>query len=226
MWHVIGLKLPDAIGIALSALAIAGLLLMLTAHRGLSKAVAYTIGWMFTLAGVVTLTAMVGQAVLQRLGQAALTWIAAIEILFGAGQIYLGILNFWKARKNPSNVEVPGWLRTIDKMPPGSAFAFGALMIVFNGKNLPLSIAAGASFIGARLQGEQLAVAIFVFTLVGSFTIFGPLLLTLVASRRSARFLAATRDWLIANNVIILTLVFVIMGAKLIWSGVGTLLSG
>ena len=70
------------------------------------------------------------------------------------------------------------------------------------------------------------AFAIIVFTIVGSITIVGPLLLTLFVPRRSARLLAATRDWLIANNVIILTLVFVIMGAKLIWSGVGTLLSG
>jgi hypothetical protein len=70
------------------------------------------------------------------------------------------------------------------------------------------------------------AFAIIVFTIVGSITIFGPLLLMLFALRRSARFLAATRDWLIANNVTILTLVFVIMGARLVWSGVGTLVSG
>ena len=94
MWLTIGQKIPDVIGIAFSVLAIAGLLLMLTAQRGLSKAVAYTIGWMFTLAGVVTLTAIVGQAVLNRLGGAALTWIAVVEIAFGASQIYLGVFNF------------------------------------------------------------------------------------------------------------------------------------
>ena len=54
MWTVIGQKLPDAIGIALSAMPIAGLLLMLTAAQaGRAKALAYTLGWMFALSGAV-----------------------------------------------------------------------------------------------------------------------------------------------------------------------------
>lgn len=224
MWTAVGQKLPDAIGIALSAMPIAGLLLMLTATQaGQAKALAYTLGWMFALSGAVTLTTLAGQAVAQALGGSTVIWVASIEILLGVIQLYLGFTTFRRRRKNPSDVKVPRWMKAIDGMSVSSAFIFGALMIVTNGKNLPLSIAAGASFVRAELSNGQLAVTIAIFTLIGSITILGPVLLTLLAPKRSASFLITARKWLIANNAIILTLVFWIVGAIILASGLRAL---
>jgi hypothetical protein len=96
-------------------------------------------------------------------------------------------------------------------------------MIVTNAKNLSLSIAAGASFVRAKLSSGQLAATIAVFTLIGSITIIGPVLLTLLAPKRSASFLIVAREWLIAKNAIILTLVFWIVGAIILVSGLRVL---
>ena len=220
MWTVVGQKLPDAIGIALSAMPIAGLLLMLTATQaGPAKALAYALGWMFALSGAVTLTTMAGQAVTLALGGGTVIWVGSLEILLGVIQLYLGFLTFRRRPKSPSDVQEPGWMKAVDRMSVGSAFLFGVLMIVTNAKNLSLSIAAGASFVRAKLSNGQLAVTIGVFTLIGSITILGPVLLTLVAPKRSTSFLVIAREWLIANNVIILTLVFWIVGAIIFVTG-------
>jgi hypothetical protein len=224
MWAAVGQKLPDAIGIALSAMPIAGLLLMLTAARaGQAKALAYSLGWMFALSGIVTLTALVGQAVTQALGGSAVIWVGGLEVLLGVLQLYLGFITIRKRPKNSSEVEVPRWMKAVDRMSVSSAFILGALMIITNGKNLTLSIAAGASFVRATLSIGQLVATIAVFTLVGSISILGPVLLTLVAPKWSASFLVVAREWLIANNVIILTLVFWIVGAIILVSGLRTL---
>ena len=224
MWIVVGQKLPDAIGIALSAMPIAGLLLMLTAAQaGQAKALAYALGWMFALSGAVTLTTLASQAVTQALGGDTAIWVAGLEILLGVIQLYLGFITIRKRPKNPSEVEEPRWMKAVDKMSVSSAFLFGVLMIITNAKNLSLSIAAGASFVRAKLGNGQLAATIAVFTLIGSITILGPVLLTLFAPKRSASFLIAMREWLIANNVIILTLVFWIVGAIILVSGLRVL---
>jgi hypothetical protein len=224
MWTVVGQKLPDAIGIALSAMPIAGLLLMLTAAQaGQAKALAYTLGWMFALSGAVTLTTLAGQAVTQALGGGTVIWVGILEILLGVIQLYLGFITFRRRPKTPSDVEEPRWMKAVGRMSVGSAFVFGILMIVTNAKNLSLSIAAGASFVRAKLSIGQLVASIAVFTLIGSITILGPMLLTLLAPKRSASFLVAAREWLIANNVIILTLVFWIVGAIILASGLRVL---
>lgn len=224
MWTVVGQKLPDAIGIALSAMPIAGLLLMLTAAQaGRAKALAYALGWMFALSGAVTLTTLAGQAVTEALGGSAVIWIGSLEILLGVIQLYLGFITIRRRPKNPSEVEEPRWMKAVDRISVSSAFLFGALMIVTNGKNLTLSIAAGASFVRAKLSYWQLAATIAVFTLIGSITILGPVLLTLLAPKRSASFFIVAREWLIANNAIILALVFWIVGAIILVSGLRVL---
>ena len=224
MWTVIGQKLPDAIGIALSAMPIAGLLLMLTAAQaGRAKALAYTLGWMFALSGAVTLTTLASQAVTHAMGGGTAIWVAGLEILLGLIQLYLGLITFRKRPKSPSEVEEPRWMKAVDRMSLSSAFLFGILMIVTNAKNLSLSIAAGASFVRAKLSSGQLAATIAVFTLIGSITILGPVLLTLLAPKRSASFLIVAREWLIAKNAIILTLVFWIVGAIILVSGLRVL---
>ena len=174
---------------------------------------------MFALSGAVTLTTLAGQAVTQAFGGHAVIWVAGLEILLGVIQLYLGFITFRRRPKNPSDVEEPRWMKAVDRMSVGSAFLFGVLMIVTNAKNLSLSIAAGASFVRAKLSNGQLAVTIGVFTLIGSITILGPVLLTLVAPKRSTSFLVIAREWLIANNVIILTLVFWIVGAIIFVTG-------
>ena len=55
--------------------------------------------------------------------------------------------------------------------------------------------------------------------MIGSISILGPVLLTLVVPKRSALFLVVAREWLIANNAIILALVFWIVGAIILISG-------
>jgi hypothetical protein len=224
MWTAVAQKLPDAIGIALSAMPIAGLLVMLTAAQaGPAKALAYALGWMFALSGVVSLTTLASQAVTQALGGGTVVWVGGLEILLGVIQLYLGFITIRKRPKNRSEVEEPRWMKAVDRMSLGSAFLFGALMIVTNGKNMTLSIAAGASFVRAKLSYGQLAATIAVFTLIGSITILGPVLLTLFVPKRSAPFLVVAREWLIANNVIILTLVFWIVGAIILISGLRVL---
>ena len=94
----------------------------------------------------------------------------------------------------------------------GTGFALTAL----NPKNVVLMVAAAGEIAGVGLQAGEEVALLLALVLIASFGVLTPLVLALALGDRSRQPLDALRSWMARNNAVIMTVIFVLIGAKLI----------
>ena len=141
------------------------------------------------------------------------------RVLVGAALIVLGVRK-WRARPRPDEViVVPSWMASLDAATPWKALVLGALLSGANPKNFVLAAAAATSMVEAGVHGSDLIVAVVVFVLVGSFTVFGAVMIRLVGGRWGVSLLDSVREFMVANSAVITVFVLMILGAKVLGDG-------
>lgn len=113
---------------------------------------------------------------------------------------------------------------------PGSAssdgtrwgtLALGVVMLAMAGRQWrrrPVPAAAAVAREGLGAGGDAAAVAVFV--VVGSLTVAGSVVWSLVAGQRAAGPLATVRGFMADHNAAIMTVVLLVLGAKLVGNGI------
>jgi threonine/homoserine/homoserine lactone efflux protein len=114
-------------------------------------------------------------------------------------------------------------MAAIETVGPGRAAALGCALSAANPKNLALTLAAAASIAEAGLDTADEAIAVAVFVALGSVTVAGAVLAYLVDAERAARPLAAVRQFMDANNAVIMMIVLLVIGTKLLGDGLAVL---
>ena len=133
-------------------------------------------------------------------------------------------LQQWRKRPQPGETaELPKWMTTIDGFNAGKSFVLGAALSGANPKNLVLTLAASASIAQAGLSGGGTAVAIAVFVIIGSLTVAGPVLYFMIAHEQATRPLASIKQFMSDHNAVIMMIVLLVLGAKLLGSGIAGL---
>jgi threonine/homoserine/homoserine lactone efflux protein len=93
----------------------------------------------------------------------------------------------WTKRpRSGEEPKTPGWMATIDSATTARAALLGAALSGANPKNLALTLAAAATIAEAGLDSTDTAIAVAVFTIIGSATVAGSVLLYLVDRDRAA----------------------------------------
>jgi len=211
-----------AVANAISPLAIVAVILMATSGKGRTNGTAFILG-SFTFA-----VALVGGIVLfgrsagaEDVDSAPHITIDVIELVLGVAMIVLGILQ-WRKR---SSHETPKWMDSIDGMNIWMAFLLGMLLAgPLSPKDLPLLIAAGGRISQASLATAEAVAVIVIFAALGLVAIAIPWILSVVAPGKVEQSLSGPRTWLVSNHSVIMTVLFVILGTKLIGSAVTDLL--
>lgn len=115
-------------------------------------------------------------------------------------------------------------MRAIDGMSFWQAFLGGVLISgPLSPKDLPLLIAAGGRISQARLPVGEITAVILIFAFIGILGVLIPWVISVVSPHKVEARLSGVRDWLIANHAVIMMLLFLILGVKLISSGVADL---
>jgi threonine/homoserine/homoserine lactone efflux protein len=219
--QAIGNLLPSAVGVALSPVPIIAVILMLATPRGRSNGLAFTVGWILGLVVVNIIVLLVADgADTSDTKSDTLDWIkVALGVLFLAMAA-----RQWRKRPAPGQeAEMPKWMATIDRFTPGKSFVLGAALSGANPKNLALTLAAASAIAQAGLSGGEATIAVAVFVVIGSITVAGPLVFSLVAPDRAGRPLGAMKDFMSAHNAVIMMVVLLVLGAKLLGDGIGRL---
>ena len=120
---------------------------------------------------------------------------------------------------------MPAWMSMIDAFTPAKALGFGFLLSALNPKNLTLAAAAGIVVDDAVAAGGSAPALIIVFTIIASLSIAVPVLYTLVGGEGAKRTLEGWRTWLAANNAAVMAVLFVVIGAKLVGTGLDAFLA-
>jgi threonine/homoserine/homoserine lactone efflux protein len=223
MGQAIGDVLPLAIGVALSPVPIIAIILMLGTPRARSTGPAFAVGWLagLTIAGAIMLVIASGNAASSS-GEPA-TWVGVLQLVLGLLFLLLAAKQ-WRGRPRPGQeAALPKWMQAIDTFTPGKSLGVGVLLSAVNPKNLALTIAAATMIAQAEISSGQEAVALAVFILVGSLTILAPLGVYFGLGAEAARILDGMKAWMAAHNAAIMTVLLLVLGAKLTGDGISGL---
>jgi hypothetical protein len=213
----IGKSLPMSIGVALSPIPVAAVMIMLMTNRARTNAPAFLCGWglgILTVGLVVFLLPGVSAASTDPTSLSGL-----IRIGFGIALLLLS-LRQWRQRPAPGAPVVPRLLTSLDKIGVVHAAATGFLLSGINPKNLLLNAAGAATIDQAHLvPGDQL-IALLVFATIASLTVVVPVAVYFLFRRRAEATLGQWKDWLIRNNATLVVAVLFVFGALLIGEGV------
>lgn len=218
MGEAIGATLGFAVGIAVSPIPIAAVILMMFSARARTNSIAFMAAWIVGI-GVVT-TVVVFVPGLQRSDGEPSDTTGWIKLVLGLLLAVLAVRQ-WRNRPAPGEeTPVPGWMSRIDDLRPAPAFGLGFLLSAVNPKNLVLAAAAGATIGSIELTDGETVGAVAVFTVIAALTVVVPVVGYLLAGDRLDAVLDSTKDWLIDNNTSVMAVLFLVFGVVLIGDGV------
>ncbi len=217
MGATIGDILGNAVGVAISPVPIIAVILMLFTARAAANSLSFLLGWILglTIAGAVVLALGLegsdgGEA-------ESGGW---IKILIGALFIFLGWRQWSGRPRDGDEPEMPAWMAAIDQFNPIKSFGLAFLLAAVNPKNLGLTVAAVVKISGSGLSAGEEIGTLAVFVLIASVTVAVPVVLNLVLGSRAEVTLTTMKDWLVASNNTIMTILFIVLGAKVLGDGI------
>ena len=221
----LGSLLPLALGIAISPIPIIACILMLFSPRARVNGPAFLVGWVVGILVVTTgITLLAGSSGASSGTDDGPTLADAVTLLLGIGAILLG-LRQWRGRPKPGETAVmPPWMAAIDAFTPVKAVGFGFVLSAVNPKNLALAAAAGIQVDAAVAAGASAAASILLFTIIASLSIAVPVLYALLGGDGAKRTLEGWRTWLAAHNAAVMTVLLIVIGAKLLGTGLDAFL--
>ena len=217
MGQAIGAILGQAVGVAISPVPIIAVILMLFSKGSKINSISFLVGWIVGLLGVGMIVLALGIASSDGAPSTASGW---IKTLIGALFIVLGFKQ-WKSRpKKGESAAMPKWMSSIDEFTAVKSLGLGLLLAGVNPKNLGLTISAAAAIGSAGLSSGDEAVVLVVYVVLASLTIAAPVILNLVMGSKATHTLTEMKEWLTDNNATVMTVLFIVLGAKVLGDGI------
>lgn len=222
MGPTIGQLLPLALGIAISPLPIIAGILMLMSPRARSTGVGFLLGWLIGIAVVATLFTLLSSVLPESSGDASKPILGVVQLVLGALMLLLAVRQ-WRGRpRDGATPDMPKWMRQIDGMSFVAALGLGLLLAGPNPKNLLLGASAGMTLGASGLSGAEVALSITLFTVLAGSTVLVPVVGFLLAARKLRAPLERLRDWLQAENAVIMTVLLLVLGMVVIGKGLAS----
>jgi threonine/homoserine/homoserine lactone efflux protein len=151
------------------------------------------------------------------------TWVSVLQIVLGILLVLVAVKQ-WRGRpRGDEEAALPKWMQTIDSFGPPKALGFGVLLSGANPKNLLLTVGAAAAIAGTGIEAGQETIALAIFILIGTVGVGAPVILYFVLGERSRKPLDELKSWMAANNVVIMAVLTLVIGAKLAGDGISSL---
>src|SRR5436190_20434914 len=225
MGEAIGNMLPMAIGVAISPVPVIAVVLMLGTPRARVNGPAFAVGWLAGLAivGAVVLVLASGNAASDT-GEPD-TWASVLKLAFGVLFVLMAARAWHGRPKAGEEAPMPKWMLAIDGFAAGKSLGAGALLSGLNPKNLALTVAAGTAIAQTEISGGQQAIVLAIFVVLGSLTILAPVAVYFLMGARATEILDELKRFMGAHNAAIMTVLLLVLGAKLIGDAIAGLSS-
>ena len=223
MTDVLGQLFGSGVGVALSPIPVIAVILMLTTERGRTTGVAFMLGWLVGLSVATALVLLLANDAGDPTSAAADgAHIATLVV----GLLFLALaVKQWKSRpKAGVAAELPKWMAGIDSFSTPKCFGLGAILSGVNPKNLAMAISAGVALAESGASGGDAVFGAAIFIAIGSVSVAGPVIGSLVAPSRMTPLLTGAKQWLSENNATIMLVVFLVLGASKTGEGLASLL--
>ena len=224
MGSVIGEILPEAIGIAISPVPIIAVVLLLATPRGKGNAVSFLLGWLAGLLVVGTIVLLVADPAGAAGDDGPATWVGWFTLILGALAVLLGVRQYRHRPRGGEEPPMPKWMRAVDTFTAARSAVIGFALAAINPKNLTLTLAAAAAIASAGLDTTDSYIVLGVFVIIGTLGLGIPIAIYFLGGDKSAGTLRELQHWLALHNAAIMSVLFVVIGMKLIGSGLQTVL--
>jgi threonine/homoserine/homoserine lactone efflux protein len=215
MGQAIGQVLALAVGVAISPVAIIGVVLMLVTPRARTNGPAFLLGWLLGLSIIGAIVLLVAPDAASDTGAPA-TWVNWLKLLLGVLLVLLALKD-WRGRpRDGEEAPTPRWMGAIDGFGATKSLEAGVVLSAANPKNLLLAVAAAASIAQTAIPGGEQAVVYAVFVLIGAIGVAVPLVIYFALGERASPILQGIKAWMALHNAVIVTVLFLVIGAKLI----------
>ncbi len=215
--EAIGGSLPMAVGVAVSPLPVAAVIIMLMTDRARTNAPAFLLGWTFGILTVGLVVFLMPGIETTRGEPTPLSGL--IRIVLGIALLFLSVRQ-WRQRPAPDEpVEVPKVLARLDQIGMVQSLITGFLLSGANPKNLFLSAAGAATIDASKLDPGAQIVALLVFTAIASVTVAVPVVGYFLARHSVEATFGRWKDWMIENTVTVLIVLLMVFGSLLIGQG-------
>ncbi|MGR6999308.1 GAP family protein [Yinghuangia aomiensis] len=135
-------------------------------------------------------------------------------------------LRQWRGRPRAGReAALPGWMATIDGFTAVKSAGLAFVLAVVNPKNLALVLTAAVSVAGATTATGDRVAAAAVFVAIASLCTVVPFAVYLLGGPKAAATLDGWKTWMAAHNAAIMTVLFLILGAKSVGDAVSGLSS-
>ena len=219
MGQALGTVLPLAVAVAIFPVPIIAVVLLVGSEHGRAKGLAFVLAWCAGLAAVGVIVLALAGASDKDAGSDA-TWPNVILLILGLLALAAAVKQ-WRGRpRGDEESRPPGWMRMIDEFTVTKAGGAGFALSALNPKNMLLTVAAATEIVEADLPASREAAVLAVFVLIASAGVLAPLVLTIALGDRSREMLDAVRDWMARQNAVIMTVLLLLIGAKLIGDAV------
>lgn len=221
MIRTLGELFPQIMVMILNPIPIMAVVLVLLSKQPRENGAAFALGWLLGFAGLGLLALSL---LLLLPPQSEATIIHALVDLALAGLLFWLALRSWRKRPRPGQtVDLPKWMIAIDNFTPFASFRNGALLAALNPKHIALTFSAVETIAQSELVRRQHSIALLCYTLLGSLSVLLPVLYYLIDGQRAKPMLDSWKDWLGANNALVMTLLLLVIGALIFGRGLGGL---
>jgi threonine/homoserine/homoserine lactone efflux protein len=223
MGEAIGQVLSFAVGVAISPVPIIAVVLMLATRRGRVNGPAFLTGWIAGLALAGTVVLLVASGADASTHGAPADWVGWLKLVLGALLLLLAARQ-WRGRPaEGEQATMPTWMAALDSFAAPKALGAGVLLSALNPKNLLLTVGAAAAIAQTGISSGKQAVALAVFVVIGTLGVAVPVGIFFALGHRSAGILERMRRWMSANNAAIMSVLLLVIGAKLIGDAITAL---
>jgi Sap, sulfolipid-1-addressing protein len=208
-----------AVGVAVSPIPIAAMLLILAGGRATVNGPLFALGWTVGVAGSVTLIFVLVTAAGSADDQP--TWLAVADVAVGSAFVILASRLLASPRRALS--ETPRWLTAVDSCGRTQAAALGVGLSAANPKNLALALGGAIALARTGVTGAAAVPALFAYVAIAAASVLLPLAAFEAFPAKSQRTLAQIRRFVIRHDRTMIVVLGLAIGAKLVLDGIRAL---
>jgi hypothetical protein len=212
-----------AIGIAISPVPIIAVVLMLTTPRARVNGPAFMLGWLLGLGVIGAIVLAIADPAKASNSGAPATWVSWLKIVLGILLLLVAVRQFRGRPHDEEQAAMPKWMGAIDNFKPPAALGTGALLAGANPKNLLLAVGGAVAIAQTGIDGAQQAIAYLIFAVIATIGIGAPVGIYFALGQRSQDILGRLKYWMAQHNAVIMSVLCLIIGAKLIGDAISAL---
>lgn len=210
-----GDALALALGVAISPIPIAAMLLILGSPRAAVNGPLFAVGWTVGVAGSATLFLVLVTAV--GIADDQPKWLAVAQTALGAAFLVLAARLLVAPRRSLD--DMPRWLSAVDAYRPAQAAALGVALSAANPKNLALALGGALALARADVTGAAAVPALAAYATIAAAGVLLPLAAYEAFPAKSRRTLERVRRFVIRHDRTVLVVLALAIGVKLLLDG-------